>query len=421
MTIRRTPHDFLVVERLSPAYTAALRDRRATDAPCALFELTKTSLSTPEATSRLARELKLRQDSVCPAGLKDKHAHTVQHVTAACTSTPPSELAGPGWSARLIGFAPAPISAQAIDHNHFEIIVRDLSPEPAREMDHRAQQLREGNALVVLNYFGDQRFGSARHGEGFVARHLIEGEFEHALRLSIASPARKDTGAKRAFTRAAAKAWGDFAAMLPALPRCPERRAVEHLVTHPGDFRGAFAALPAFFQFMCVEAFQSHLWNDIARRLAERIAREGESLPARLPTPDNPRVHRREQATLLRTPDDFGEMLFPVARVIDPAWLDVDVPLLAPTSALHEPWKQAATDTLTAEGLTLADLRIPGLKRPYFGEAPRRLFVRAESFTQSAPEPDELASPASGRRKRTLIFNLPRGAYATVVLRALGQ
>ena len=63
---------------------------------------------------------------------------------------------------------------------------------------------------------------------------------------------------------------------------------------------------------------------------------------------------------------------------------------------------------------------IPGLRRPFFGEAPRSLFVRVEGFAQEKPVPDSF--DRTGKRfARTLRFSLPRGAYATVVLRALGQ
>ena len=40
--------------------------------------------------------------------------------------------------------------------------------------------------------------------------------------------------------------------------------AVERLARKPDDFRSAFAALPYFFQQLCVEAYQSLLWNRIA-------------------------------------------------------------------------------------------------------------------------------------------------------------
>ncbi len=77
-------------------------------------------------------------------------------------------------------------------------------------------------------------------------------------------------------------------------------------------------------------------------------------------------------------------------------------------------------EVLAAEGIELSKLRVPGLRKPFFGEAPRPLFVRAAAFSISQPEPDELSS-RQDKLKRTVRFDLPRGAYATVVLRALGQ
>jgi tRNA(Glu) U13 pseudouridine synthase TruD len=45
--------------------------------------------------------------------------------------------------------------------------------------------------------------------------------------------------------------------------------------------------------------------------------------------------------------------------------------------------------------------------------------VTAQGFEMTGREPDEMSG---GKRfKRTARFSLPRGAYATVVLRGLGQ
>jgi tRNA pseudouridine13 synthase len=285
-----------------------------------------------------------------------------------------------------------------------------MTPPQSAEMDRRAAALRAardggtpesaGDALAVVNYFGDQRFGSARHGQGFAARCLIRGDFEGALKLLIATPARKDSGKRRSFTRAAAGGWGvggggNWSQLLASLPRCPERRAVETLAAG-GSFKDAFAALPNLTQVLAVEAYQSWLWNATARRLAESLA--GESL---------------------RTDDDFGEMVFPAAAAMPPPWTALRVPMLASTTRMEGPWADAAASVLAQEGLSLSDLRVPGLRRPAFGDAPRSLVVIAGSFDVSPCEPDDLGR--TGRLKRTLRFDLPRGAYATVVLRALGQ
>jgi len=439
MTIRKQPADFVVRERLGGAFHAGLRAEPGPGGAHAVYEVTKESLTTPEAVAHLARALGVPAGVVAYAGLKDKHAISTQHVSvpagALRRSAPaPAACAGRGWSARLLGWSPVEATAGAIDGNSFEIVVRDLTRAACDEMDRRAAALAleaehappsRGDApagtpgLLVVNYFGAQRFGSARHGQGWAARRLIAGDFEGALRLAIGTPARKDTGRTRAFTRRCAAAWGRWAELAAALPACPERRAIELLARRagdargagaavapdrapsPADFRDAFAALPYFLQAMCVEAYQSLLWNRVARRLAERIGGE----------------------EVLRARDDFGEMAFPPAHRVEPAWRGQAVPVLGKNTALAEPWGEAARSVLEEEGLAPGDLRIPGLRRPFFGEAPRPMFVVASGFEMAGAAEDERAAGPRGaaRLQRRLRFDLPRGAYATVVLRALGQ
>lgn len=431
MTIRRQPSDFIVQERLGEAFRGAMRQAWDVEARHAIYRLTKTSRTTPEVAGELARALGIKPGAVSYAGLKDKHAHTVQHLSAEFgqIASPPVSMDQPErqWQAELIGWSAAAIEAPGIDGNRFEITIRGLARETAIEMARRADVLSElgGNgddrgpymeriaarrygeeiapgSLLVMNYFGAQRFGSARHGKGFLAIHLIRGEFEEALKLAIATPARKDAGKTRAFTRMASGRWGDWKGLAQDLPKCPERFPIEALAKG-ADFRDAFAMLPYFLQAMYVEAYQSHLWNRTAHRLAAGLTGGA--------------------ARCLRSDDEYGEMLFPTAvqvRGAGRAWEELDLPLLAPGTELREPWAGAVMETMREEGIEQASLRIPGLRRPFFGEAPRRLFVRAEGFVIGAPEEDELGSNPD-RRKLKVFFNLPRGSYATVVLRALGQ
>jgi tRNA pseudouridine13 synthase len=312
------------------------------------------------------------------------------------------ESEGGSWYAKLVGWSERPIAAEHIDGNRFTIVVRDLARNTTHELDRRAHVLRDpvqADSLLVVNYFGDQRFGSARHGAGFAARHLIRGEFEAAIKLLIGTPARKDIGATRTMTRAAATHWGDWNAVLREMPRMPERGVFEALAAGR-DFREAFTALPQFTQTICIEAFQSHLWNAVARRFVSRIT-------------DDPKL-------LLTCDDPFGPMVFPFAKTIDEATRGIILPLFAPDTQYESPWADDAEAVLAEESVRIEDLVIPGLRRPYFGEAPRSLFVRVEGFSQDKPVPDTF--DRTGKRfARTLRFSLPRGAYATVVLRALGQ
>lgn len=356
----------------------------------ALYRLRKESLSTEEASRRLARAVGVDRALVAHAGLKDKHARTTQHVTVATSSKGGApRIAGKGWEAELLGFVSEGAQAGWIRRNRFRLIVRGLDPHGAEQMDRNSGFLASGpGRLVVVNYFGEQRFGSARHGEGFAAPALVREDFERGLKLLIATPARKDTGERRERTRALAAHWGDWGRVLGMIGRHPERRAVEALAAGKG-WREAFESLPYALRRMAVEAYQSHLWNAAAAEVGGRLA-EGEAIVR-------------------------GAMVFPAAGRVSGAWRTLEIPTAGPGTVLSAAWGGAVERELARDGLTLAGLKIPGVRRPEFGEVWRPLVVMAEGFEMGAAERD-----ADGALMRRVRFDLARGAYATVVMRALG-
>ncbi len=439
MIIRRQPEDFVVVERLTPEWLARVSARPLSGEACAVWRLTKTSLTTPEATARLARALGVSAGAVAHAGLKDKHGVTTQFVTAPArdASGDAAALSGPGFTAERVGWSRDMIDAKAIEANAFAILVRGLTRESSRETARRAEALRdpagysagaagasEAARLLVVNYFGDQRFGSARHGEGFAGRHLVRGEFEAALRLLIATPARKDSGARRTFTRLAVAGWEgrEWKGLVAKLPACPERRAVEALAAG-GAMKDAFAALPNMLQQMAVDAYQSWLWNKSAVRMAREIAGMEPTGSTDFAEPKSvARVARGTGDRAILADDPFGAMVFPAWSMLAPSavesWREVTIPMPESEMDSAGPGAAAMMSVLKDEGLSPADMRVPGLRRPTFGGAARRLLVEAREFALEAARADEFS--ASGRGARLVRFVLPRGAYATVVLRALG-
>lgn len=410
--IKRSPSDFQVDEILRADFLGAPAIEATADTPQpdaarhVLCRLTKEGLSTPEAAARIARELKLKPGTIAYAGLKDKHARTVQHVTVKLDAAGalPEKMQGEGWTLERLREIPRSLQSGDIDRNAFCIVARNLTEQDCFDMDEAADLLADAalgeTNLWIVNYFGDQRFGSARHGQGFLAKFLIKGDFESALKLAIATEARKDRMQDKIFKRTLLEYWGRFREVLPKLRPCPERRAVERLANSSRDFRAAFCALPYLFQQLSVYAYQSHLWNEIARRTIVK--------------------HCAERGKILAVDDPFGEMLFPEAKAIPPKLAALNLPLLARKTEVVAPWKESAEEVLKEEGIAVSELQIPGVRRPFFGEEPRALFFKAEDFQMSKAERDESAD-SEKRRKRTLKFKLPKGCYATVVLRAMGQ
>lgn len=420
VTIRKQPTDFIVREAISQALLNKMQPRWSPESPHAAYELTKTSLTTPAATGMLAQQLGMRVGDVQYAGLKDKHAQTTQVVTvhirrerkeSSNADSVPLELTHQGIHARRLGFLPQAIKAADIAHNRFLIDVRDLSRGAWQVLDHRQRLLRlvpfapdthEADLLqlprpeprlLIPNYFGDQRFASVRRGH-FAAKHLITGDFESALKVLIASPLRKESGASKIASRLCAQHWGNWPRLLSLLNKSPARGVVTVLASG-GTFREAFEVLPHLDRQMAVESLQSHLWNATAARIIRQHCARGWI-----------------EASVT------SDLAFPFAVDVPERLRSAHVPMASPDLRPDGPdadfWSDALHATLEGEGLSLDQLAIPGVRRPSFDAFDRPLFVEARHFDCSPPSGD-------ARVDVRLEFDLPSGAYATNVLRAMGQ
>lgn len=405
MTIRRVPADFRVIERLRPEWLSGIRANRA-GAAWAIFSVSKTSLTTPEAAQRLGKAIGCPWGRIGWAGLKDKHAVTTQAMCVPAAQCKPGveRIESPGFAAELLGWSDQELAARAIERNDFEIVVRDLSRQAADLMSTRWRMLKDAEgAIWIANYFGEQRFASARHGKGFAGERLIAGDYEGAVRLMIGTPARKDSGKRHEFTRACATHWGKWQELLAVFPKCAERGAIEALAGGKG-FAQAFAALPYLDQQMAVEAYQSHLWNRMLAAVMNDLAA----------------ASGQQAAT---APDASGELSFcglhgqaAMAR----EWM-LPIPAKGVDLSLIEAaMRQPAQRAMQAEGVRMDQLAMAELRRPAFTSIDRPVAFGVRNGELSTIERDDL-SPSGTRWKRTLRCGLGPGSYATVVLRALGQ
>jgi tRNA pseudouridine13 synthase len=247
--------------------------------------------------------------------------------------------------------------------------------------------------IGVPNYFDDQRFGSLGPSGRFIGRALVDGQFEDALQLAICETHPTDRGPVRKLKSLLRDHWGAWEVLKTRLPRCNERSLVDYLIHHPQDFRGAFARLPLELSSIYLSAYQSYLWNrqlDIwiqnrwpANALGWIVLKSG-----------------RHAAPRMNVPDGL------------PDWERATLPL---PSARLKTSNVALDEVLAQEGLTLAQIRVAGLERPYFSKGDRSVCLRPTQV-QSAAEDDALNR---GRQCCHLSFELPRGSYATMILKRL--
>jgi tRNA pseudouridine13 synthase len=383
MKLKQKPEDFRVEELTG----AAPQD----SGEFAFYRLDKTGWTTPDALAAIRRRWGIDHRRLSYGGLKDRHAVTSQHFTI--FRGPERGLQHERITLTYLGRRTEPFTASDILANRFAIVLRGMSDV---DVSRSVGALDEVEAAGLPNYFDDQRFGSVGEQSEFVAKEMVFGRFERALWLALAAPYefdRADAKREKALLR---ERWGDWTALKSALPRGHARSLVDYLVHHPTDYKGAVARLRPELQGLYLSAYQSYLWN---RMLAAWLARS-------FPASDLTAVDLK----LGRVP---APVCVPEERRVE--WEALALPLpsarLKPDPAA--PWLPIVEEVLRAEGLALAELKIKGMQKPFFSKGDRAGCVRPANLTHEAGA-DDLNR---GRRRLTLRFDLPRGAYATMLVK----
>jgi tRNA pseudouridine13 synthase len=162
--------------------------------------------------------------------------------------------------------------------NEFDIVVKDICLD-AGETESRLAAITAGLAAAggVPNFFGYQRFGIKRPVTHLVGEQIVKGDIEGAAMTFIARSFRWEKPENQE-VRDLVWNTGDFRKGLEIYPLNLryERTMMHRLIERPGDYKGAFRALPGGLITMFVHAFQSYLFNLI---LSQRMA-QGKSLSA---------------------------------------------------------------------------------------------------------------------------------------------
>jgi tRNA pseudouridine13 synthase len=386
MKLKEHPDDFRV-EEVTDVLPGAGGD-------FAFYRLEKSGWSTPDALAALRRRWRVEPRRLSHGGLKDRHAHTVQYLSV--FHGPRRNLSHHTVRVEYLGQLPSAYTSRDVRCNRFRLTLRDLRPEDRPAVEGRLGQVA---AQGVPNYFDDQRFGSvAGPGGDFIARRLVRGEFEEALRLALVAPYEHDRAAQKQEKKTLAEHWGDWQRCKDLLPRGHARSLVDYLRVHLGDFRGAFVRMRPELGSLYLSAYQSHLWNrTLARWLVEHCRPDQlREIHLRLgPVP----VHER------LAPEQLDEL----------ARLSLPLPSARWKPTPGEPVADLVVAVLAEEGLGPGDLRVRGTRELFFSRGERPGLCRPGALTWEFGEDER----HRGRLRLTLAFELPRGSYATLVVKGV--
>ena len=384
MKIKSQPEDFIVEEilNITPQNRGAYH----------LYRAVKRGLNTTDLIPRIADAFNIPRETIAYGGRKDKHALATQHLSIRSSDPLPMTLEKQNFSLEQAGYLDRPMGPDLIGGNRFTLTLRDLNEKSRKEA---LKELFSATASGFPNYFDDQRFGSYDNRQGFLAEKILKKHDNGAIKIYITRYGSEDNKAEHSRKEKLISAWGDWDACLKLAKKDFEKHAFTHLRENPKDFRFILRRIPRDELSGFFTAYQSYLWNEILRQFITRHVSHLKTSPGRLgpylfytELPENEVESLKNTVIPMpagRIPDDPEEL-----RVI--------------------------TENIFAEqGLKSSYFNLKTLRHAFFKAVPRAAVAVPEGVRHEI-KTDEINS---GREKIVLTFTLPRGSYATMLVKRI--
>ncbi|MCQ1536340.1 tRNA pseudouridine(13) synthase TruD [Methanosarcina sp. KYL-1] len=377
-----------------------------------ILEITKRDWDTHHFTRSLAKILQISQKRIGVAGTKDKRALTTQKISIFDLDASEIERVRlKDIELKVLGRSKKSVELGDLTGNEFIITIRNIDtpvPETKALLAKATEEILTAGG--VPNFFGVQRFGAVRPVTHLVGKAIVEGSFEKASMMYIAEPfpeEPEETKKARQFV----KETRDFKEGLKTYPLRlgHERAMMNHLIANPDDFAGSFLVLPKNLYRMFVHAYQSYIYNIILCRRIER------GLPLNQAV-DGDVVCFRNEAGLpdsSKTEKVTSETVSAMNRLIKRGRAFITAPL----PGFKTEFASGIPGEIEQEVLEEFKVPLEGFNIEEIPEMSSK-GTRREILLQVEPKfevsEDEL-NP--GKSKAVLEFMLPKGSYATTVLR----
>ncbi|MCS7094731.1 MAG: tRNA pseudouridine(13) synthase TruD [Thaumarchaeota archaeon] len=238
----------------------------------ALLVIRKRDRETMRVAMDLKSVLEVRLRSVKTYGLKDRRAVSWQFLAVPASKVLDhlyDEILLHNAAAKVVGEAYG-IGSKCLLFNRFRIVIRETRTAANLE-DLRYQLVEYG----VPNYYGHQRFGVMRPVTHLVGYYILKENLEDAAKIFVGYWTRYEPEVYREVRRTFLESgsWSWAAANL-SKSLVYERALAKHLASNPGDYVGAFRSLPLRIRRFLVEAYTSYVFN----RALSLTLRDGYSL-----------------------------------------------------------------------------------------------------------------------------------------------
>ena len=261
-SIKQGSEGFMVSELVNESLDISLSYNENHRYP--LYILEKRDIDSNHALFEIERELHMRFRVM---GIKDAKAVTTQYAgMERVMRNPPAELKSRHTRLTLKGFTKHPLQKKFLAGNKFEIRIYNVR---SSDLSGFVPHIRK-----VGNFYGLQRFGSERLVTHLIGREIVKRNFIQAVELLLCHTTEFDTQMSREIRNKCVDP-SNYRQVLKMLPRGMdiERQVLSALVAGR-DTIAALRAVPITIRRLFVQAYQAYIFN----RCLSRAVMEGEDL-----------------------------------------------------------------------------------------------------------------------------------------------
>jgi tRNA pseudouridine13 synthase len=253
-TIKKNTEDFHVQEIISNIFLKQISPEQTRSNIFPVYEIRKKGMDSSHAILTLKKKTGLDLKIV---GIKDAKATTIQYASSNSSTRKVIKNMDLGKiKLTLVGFSRKPIEKNNLVGNTFDIRI----VEPKRDkLDNIAQFLCDINSLG--NYYGLQRFGSERLVTHLVGKAILERKFDKATEILLTYTTKYDSK----YSQEIREKLRDIKSNPNLLREIPPGMDIEinlaQAILKGKDSISALRTIPINIRRLFVQAFQAYLFN----------------------------------------------------------------------------------------------------------------------------------------------------------------
>ncbi|MGC1928554.1 MAG: tRNA pseudouridine(13) synthase TruD [Candidatus Nitrosopolaris sp.] len=215
-----------------------------------LYILEKSNIDSNHAISQIKKRFGIPLKVI---GLKDAKANTKQYATTEQLKNIPRELRTDQLLLTLKGFTRRPLTKASLLGNEFTIIINDN-----KKLDISTFEPEIKN---IANFYGLQRFGSERSVTHLVGKEILRRNFKNAVELLLCYTSEYDSKMSMEI-REKCRDPHNYPWLLKHLPRGMDiEYQVISAIVKGSDVISALRAIPINMRRLFVQAYQAHIFN----------------------------------------------------------------------------------------------------------------------------------------------------------------